>query len=82
MTQCWVCSRGRLDPAGTRCPAWRVAGFEAPPLEYQMQPPQCIVNPATGKQHCIRLPEGLDINSDNPAVVRSKQRTFAVRDGA
>ena len=23
----------RLDPAGTRCPAWRVAGFKAPPLE-------------------------------------------------
>lgn len=53
-----------------------------PPLEYQMQPAQCIVNPATGKQHCIRLPEGLDINSKNPAVVRAKQRTFAIRDGA
>ena len=38
--------------------------------------------PPPSKQHCIRLPEGLDINSDNPAVVRSKQRTFAVRDGA
>ena len=39
---------------------------------------QCVVNPATGKQHCMALPEGVDINSDDPRVQRMKQVVFAM----
>jgi hypothetical protein len=41
------------------------------------QPAQCIINPATGKSHCMSLPIGYDINDDSdPTVARMKRRVF------
>ena len=42
------------------------------------QQPQCVVNPATSKQHCMMLPEGLDINSEDPSVQQIKKAVFAM----
>ena len=57
-------SYAKIDPRRSLCGVKHFVTF---------QPRQCFVDAETSKQHCIALPEGLDINSDDSSVARMKK---------
>ena len=57
-------SYAKIDPRRSLCGVKHFVTF---------QPKQCFVDTETSKQHCIALPEGLDINSDDPSVAQMKK---------
>lgn len=66
-------SYAKIDPDATECPPPKSVKHHT----VTFQPAQCIINPATGKSHCMSLPIGYDINDDSdPTVAHMKRRVF------
>ena len=60
-----------LDPGSGTCGVVK---------KFKPLPQQCVINPATGNQHCLALPEGFNISSDDVVVQEMKQRAFELDD--
>jgi len=63
-------SYAKIDPDATECPPRSVKHHTV-----AFQPAQCIINPATGKSHCMSLPVGYDINNDSDPMVANLKRS-------
>jgi len=62
-------SYAKLDPGSAQCGTHTTVVFGAR---------QCVTDPATGRQHCVALPEGRDVNSEDPATQAMLKRVFSL----